>query len=150
MRMLLATDGSEFSEAAAHEVARLGLPPDTEVCVVSVAEVPHQPAATGPYPVPLNLSELEAAVRERARTAVERTRDILQGGTRGDQLRIITKVLSGSPKQALLEEAEGFDPDLIVVGACGHGRFERLLIGSVAQTVAMHAKCSVQITRRRE
>jgi nucleotide-binding universal stress UspA family protein len=148
--MLLATDGSEFSEAAAHEVTRLGLPPDTEVYVVSVAEVPHQPVTTGPYPVPLNLSELEAAVRERANSAVERARAILQGGTRSDQLKIITKVLSGSPKQALLAEAEDLDPDMIVVGACGHGRFERLLIGSVAQAVAMHAKCSVQIARRRE
>jgi nucleotide-binding universal stress UspA family protein len=110
MRILLATDGSEFSEAAAHEVARLGLPPDTEVCVVSVAEALHQAITTVPYPVPLNLSELEAAFRERATSAVDRTRAILQGGTGGDQLKIVPKVLSGSPKQAILAEAEAFDP----------------------------------------
>jgi len=150
MKMILATDGSEYSEAAAREVARLGIPAGSEVRIVSVAETPQHVITGVPYPVPLNVGDLEAAVRERATAAVARAEAILRGGASGGQITIATKVLSGSPKQVIVEEAEEFGADLIVVGACGHGRFERFLIGSVAQAVAMHATCSVQIARAKE
>lgn len=48
-----------------------------------------------------------------------------------------------------MEEAEAFNADLIVAGSHGHGGLERFLLGSVSQTVAAHAKCSVEIVRRR-
>jgi nucleotide-binding universal stress UspA family protein len=149
MKMILATDGSEYSEAAAREIGRVGIPAGTEVRIVSVAEMPQQPLTT-PYPVPLNLTDLEAAVRERANAAVAHAEAIVRGSESGNQITIATKVIIGSPKHAILAEAEEFGADLIVVGACGHGRFERFLIGSVAQAVAMHATCSVQIARAKE
>lgn len=62
-------------------------------------------------------------------------------------MKITTKVLSGSPKRVILEEAEAFGADLIVVGSHGYGMFERFLLGSVSQAVALHAKCSVEIVR---
>ncbi|MEZ5318364.1 MAG: universal stress protein [Vicinamibacterales bacterium] len=150
MRVLLATDGSEYSEAAALEMARLGLPAGTQVSVVFVAETPQYGVTTSPYPVPLNLTELEAAQRERGNVAVARAREILEAGAVKNQITVTTKVVSGAPKQSILAEAEQLGADLIVVGACGHGRIERFFIGSVAQAVAMHAKCSVQIARKKE
>jgi nucleotide-binding universal stress UspA family protein len=48
----------------------------------------------------------------------------------------------------LLETAEAFGADLIVVGSHGHGKLDRFLMGSVAQAVALHATCSVEIVRR--
>lgn len=47
----------------------------------------------------------------------------------------------------ILEEAEAFGADLIVVGSHGHGMLERFLLGSVSQAVALHASCSVEIVR---
>jgi nucleotide-binding universal stress UspA family protein len=47
----------------------------------------------------------------------------------------------------ILEQSEAFGADLIVVGSHGLGNFERFLLGSVAQAVALHAKCSVEIVR---
>lgn len=64
-------------------------------------------------------------------------------------MKITTEVLSGSPKRVILEEAEAFGADLIVVGSHGHGALERFLLGSVSQAVALHAKCSVEIVRTR-
>lgn len=146
MRMLLATDGSDYSEAAVSEIARRGLSPGTEVRIVSVAETPSV-MTMAPYPVPLNLPELEAAARERAGIAVARAEAALRAGADTGRLAIATKILSGPPKQAILADAEEFGADLIVVGACGHSQLERFLLGSVAQAVALHAKCSVQIAR---
>ena len=56
----------------------------------------------------------------------------------------------GSPKQAILQEAEKFDADLIVVGSHGRGAVRRFLLGSISQSVALHAKCSVEIARKKD
>ena len=56
-------------------------------------------------------------------------------------------MIEGPPKLVILEEAEKFGADLIVVGSHGYGFVERFLLGSVSQAVAVHAKCSVEIVR---
>ena len=65
-------------------------------------------------------------------------------------LSITTAVVNGLPKSAILEKAEAFDADLIVVGSQGHGAFSRFLLGSVSQSLATHADCSVMIVRKRD
>ena len=66
-----------------------------------------------------------------------------------NKLSISTVVVNGIPKSAILEKAEAFDADLIVVGSQGHGAFSRFLLGSVSQSLATHADCSVLIVRKR-
>ena len=56
-------------------------------------------------------------------------------------------VVEGEAKQVILDEADRIDPDLIVLGSRGYGTFQRLLLGSVSNAVAQHAKCSVLIVR---
>ena len=53
-------------------------------------------------------------------------------------------------KKEILEKAESFDADLIVVGSQGQGAFSRLLLGSVSQYLATHAKCSVMIVKDKD
>jgi len=94
--------------------------------------------------------EIEKIASERATAAVEKAAAKLRAGETNRQLSVATKVRYGSPKGVILEEAEAFGADLIVVGSHGHGMLERFLLGSVSQAVALHAKCSVEIVRRRE
>jgi nucleotide-binding universal stress UspA family protein len=54
-------------------------------------------------------------------------------------------VLEGLPAETLLEAAE--NADLLVVGSRGRGGFAGLLLGSVSQQCAQHAKCPVVIVR---
>lgn len=56
----------------------------------------------------------------------------------------------GSPKQVILDEAESWVADLIIVGSHGYGAWDRFLLGSVSNAVATHAKCSVEIVRRKQ
>ncbi|HEY6402687.1 MAG TPA: universal stress protein, partial [Blastocatellia bacterium] len=49
----------------------------------------------------------------------------------------------------IIDEAESWGADLIIVGTHGYSTLERLWIGSVSRAVATHAKCSVQIARPR-
>ena len=64
------------------------------------------------------------------------------------KLSITTAAIEGSPKAVIIEEAEKFGADLIVVGSHGHGAVAGFLLGSVSQSVALHAKCSVEIVRK--
>jgi len=146
MRILVATDGSEQSEAAVDEIARQHFPADTEVRVISVVE----PLSFGEG-VDMGLYvEIEKAAHERASAAVEKAAAKFRANEESRQLNVTMEVISGSPKRVILEEAEAFAADLIVVGSHGHGMLERFLIGSVSQGVALHAKCSVEIVRSRK
>ena len=53
----------------------------------------------------------------------------------------------GHPKDVILDEAERWGADLIVVGSHGYGTIKRLFLGSVSLAVATNASCSVEIVR---
>lgn len=149
MKILLATDGSEFGEAAVDEIARWHYPADTEVRVVSVAQTPHSMTTDpmGGFDSSI-YDEIQEYALDVARAAVEKVATKLRADAGSRQFKVTTKVISGSPKEVILEEAEAFGADLIVVGSHGYGRLDRFLLGSVSQAVALHAKCSVEIVRR--
>jgi nucleotide-binding universal stress UspA family protein len=142
MRILLATDGSEYSEAAVDEIARRPLPPKTEVLVISVFELPSFPLS-----VPFGGVDFDNEIQKAAGIAVEKAAAKLQAREESSKVNVLTRVVSGSPKRVILEQAEAFGADLIVVGSRGLGAWDRLLLGSVSQAVAMHANCSVEIAR---
>jgi nucleotide-binding universal stress UspA family protein len=64
-------------------------------------------------------------------------------------LVVESEILHGNPRKETFGEAEKWGADLIVLGPHGMSGIERLLLGSVSQAVAMHAKCSVEIVRPR-
>ncbi len=148
MRILLATDGSEFSEAAVDQIAS-HFSADIEVRVISVAKPPYYQTFEPWSGMDLTLyEEMEKSVREGARAAVEKAAAKLREGNGSPKLSVTTEVLSGSPQEVILDEAEAFGADLIVLGSHGYGALDRFLLGSVSQAVALHAKCSVEIVRR--
>ena len=65
-------------------------------------------------------------------------------------LKLSTEIIEGSPRQVIVDEAENWRADLIVMGSRGLGAWNRLLLGSVSSGVVHHAKCSVEIVRRPE
>jgi hypothetical protein len=58
-----------------------------------------------------------------------------------------TEAVFGSPARVVLEKADEWRPDLIVVGSHGRSALGRLLLGSVSQKVVTEAGCSVRIAR---
>ena len=146
MRILLAIDGSAHSAPSVHEITRQHLPAGSEVRVISVVE-PNFPVYSEGAVSLVSYEELDKMARERARTAVDQAAAEFSADAVGRQLTVTTEVLSGSPKSKILEAADAFGADLIVVGSHGHGMLERFLLGSVAQAVALHATCSVEIVR---
>jgi nucleotide-binding universal stress UspA family protein len=60
-----------------------------------------------------------------------------------------TVVREGDPRSVIVDEAEDWKADLIVVGSHGRTGLKRWLLGSVTQAVVAHAPCSVEVVRRR-
>jgi nucleotide-binding universal stress UspA family protein len=147
MKILLAVDGSAFSEAAAKSVAGRPWPIDSEVKIVTVIE-PSQPYAVEPWALPIRYwDDLEKAAQQQAKQAIEMATKQFNG-TQG--LRISLEILNGSAKGVILDEAETWGADLIVMGSHGYTGLKRILLGSVSHAVMPHAICSVEIVRSRE
>jgi nucleotide-binding universal stress UspA family protein len=129
-RVLLATDGSETSDQAARAVAARPWPEGSEFRVISVDE---------PWVIKSSRAKQEKDPQEAVSTAEQ----VL--GSAG--LKAWGEVLSGKPKEAILEEAQKWGADLIVVGSHGRRGLKRFFLGSVSEAVAMNAHCSVVVVR---
>lgn len=149
MRILLAVDGSPCSEAAVNEVASRPWPSNSEFRIVSAFQIPISPTPEAWTIQPGYYDELARAVREQTQKVVDATSARLKEAL-GPSINVTGEVLPGSPQSAILEEAECWKADLIVVGSHGYGTWHRLLLGSVSQAVVSHAKCSVEVVRHRD
>jgi len=147
MKILLATDGSDCSKAAVDAVAERPWPKGSEVKVITAIELPYTPM-TESWALPDSyFKELETAVMEQAEAAVNQAAKRLKFAP--TELVITTEVANGSAKDVILDEAEKWGADLIVLGSHGYRGWRRFLLGSVSHAVATHARCSVEIVRRR-
>jgi nucleotide-binding universal stress UspA family protein len=148
MKILLATDGSDYSKAAVNSVAERPWPVGSEVKIVSATEIPNVPASEAWVLPGSYYAELDGAAKARAQAAVtEAAERIKAGKTPG--LEITTEVKNGHAKEVILDEAERWDADLIVLGSHGYSAWQRFLLGSVSHAVATHAHCSVEIVRQK-
>src|SRR5262245_141451 len=144
MRVVLATDGSEYSQVAARSVAARPWRPDTEFKVVSFAELP--PFCLPPHPGPVEddtLEGLRQGIMQSAEEAVESARAIL--GSAG--LESVGTVAVGDPRKGILDEAMFWGAWLVVLGSHGTRKTEGIAPGHVAETVAFHSHCSVEVIR---
>ncbi len=146
MKILLAVDGSPCSDKAVEEVARRPWPAGSEIKVLSAYELPL-PANPGAWAIPTNyFEELDRAAAELARSVVERAEATLKAAM-GSGANIKGEAVPGPPRAVILDEAEGWGADLIVVGSHGYRVWQRFLMGSVSQSIVSHALCSVEVVR---
>jgi nucleotide-binding universal stress UspA family protein len=148
MRILLAADGSECSLRAAHSIADRPWPAGSEILVISVVEL-SVPLFRTPYPPYFDRHAMEGLRGE----AMQRTEEALataEGIVSGMGLPVSgTVMVPCAPAKALiLEEAQKWGADLVVVGSHGRRGLTRFLLGSVSEAVAAHATCSVDIIRQ--
>ena len=146
MKILLAIDDSRFSEAATQAIIEQIKAEDAEVRVLTVVDLINyftsEKAAEAYIP---NITEIRLARLHRASELVERAARLL----RAAGFKTTVGVAEGDPKTGIVECAEEWDADLIVLGSHGRKDFDRALLGSVSEAVARYAKCSVEIVRIR-
>jgi nucleotide-binding universal stress UspA family protein len=146
MKILLAIDGSPCSDAAVEEVAHRPWPEGSSIKVLTAFELPVPPAPET-WALPLNyFEEMDLALRQQAQNVVDEAIQNLKSKL-NKTTSVDAQIVPGSPRNAILDEAEAWGADLIVMGSHGYGGWERFLLGSVSQSVVSHAKCSVEVVR---
>lgn len=146
MKILLATDGTRYGEAAADMLRKFSLSEGDSLKIISVVDL-ALPLAIDVYGGYLpDTAELEKAARDNAAKVVTETAEKLRLHF-GEKVAISSDTLFGSPDSRIVETAEEISADLIVMGSHGYKRWERLLLGSVSNSVVHHAHCSVLVVR---
>jgi len=147
MRVLIATDGGKHSEMAIEAVKMLNVAELTEIRIISVVDM-SVPLAIDVYAGYLpSTAEIEKAAKENAESIVKAASEKVAEILKGTDVEITNEVLTGSPESCIVETAERMKADLIIVGSHSYNRWERLLLGSVSDSVIHHAPCSVLVVK---
>lgn len=138
-RVLLATDGSPTAELAAGSAIELCQSTGSELHVVHVGEyLPTLFAYTEEEPV-----ELQANAQLLLDEQTERIR-----GAGGEVARAHLRL--GRPAEQIVNLSEELGAGVVVVGSRGLGTLKRALMGSVSESVVLHAHCPVFVVRPQE
>lgn len=113
-RILVATDGSRFSDAAAVAAGRIA-----ELCRLPVSVISTIRAS------------FTAERAAQAGDAAARVHDFLAARN----IDVDKAVLNGEPNQLIVSTAAALGADLIVLGTHGRTGWERLVVGSVTESV---------------
>jgi nucleotide-binding universal stress UspA family protein len=140
MKILVAYDGSECADAALDDLRRAGLPQDAQIKVLSVVE--------NWLPPPSGLELIEQIGRDQEYLILAR-----RGGIRLVSMEpgwdVKSESGAGSPATVIIEKADEWGGDLIVVGSHGRTALGQFFFGSVSQKVLHEARRSVRVARGR-
>ena len=141
MRVLVATDFSSNAEDALALVAGLEMPAGSAVRIVHVLA----PFPTISALAPASMIALAAEGEREIMTELDRQTAMF----RERALAVQTALVIGRPADMIVEEAQRFHADLVVVGSRGRRRLAATLLGSVSAEVVDRAPCPVLIARGR-
>ena len=147
MKVLFAADGGKQCAAAIEALKLLALKEGDELKIISVVDM-ALPMAIDIYGGYLpDTTDLEKTARENASKILSETTMKFKDFADANGIAVSGEVLFGSPDSRIVETAEEWKADLIVVGSHGYSRWERLLLGSVSDSVVHNAPCSVLVVR---
>jgi nucleotide-binding universal stress UspA family protein len=140
MKILIGVDHSEFSGDLVRVMVKQLRSEHAEVLVLHVLQQVTQAVPEMAF----GYAPEMAGERRSAQVLVERiATELRSAGFKAD-----TAVEVADVRDGIIDAATRWRADLIVVGSHGENGIRRFLLGSVAESVARHANCSVQIVRR--
>ncbi len=134
-KIMVATDGSPCSLAAIERAVHFAKAYDSEIEVVSVAEIPAELYGEAPGLI----EEFERMAKGYADAAVQICRD--------KGITATSHVIEGVAYKAIPDLAKKLGSQVIIVGSHGRTGMRRLLMGSVAEKVIGFASCPVLVAR---
>jgi nucleotide-binding universal stress UspA family protein len=148
MKILIATDGSDYSKAAIKTACESLIRPESANVLIVSAFEDAPPIMAEPFAISAEYyQKVEDAVREQCDTFVDEAKEMIRAHFPSANFPIETEVLRGSADHQIVEKAGEWSADVIVVGSHGRGFWGRLL-GSVSDGVVHHAPCSVLVVRK--
>lgn len=137
-KLLLATDGSIYSEGAIKEAINFAKGCSSKLYAVSVVEAITDYEAFSPQ-------KIEEAMESGVKRHLESVKTMAQN----EGVECETIIAHGEPHQSIVDEAEKRKSDMIILGRRGTKGLKKLLIGEVAAKVIGHATCKVLVVPRR-
>jgi nucleotide-binding universal stress UspA family protein len=138
MKILLPTDGSDYSEGAARFLTHLKFTQDDEVSVLHVISLVTFAGDTEPY-----YPGLFGMKQDIGPKILDSTANILKSLPVG----ISRDLKEGYPDKSIIEASDTAGVDLIVMGARGIKGIRQLLIGSVTRSVAISSPKPVLVIK---
>ncbi|MBI3374696.1 MAG: universal stress protein [Betaproteobacteria bacterium] len=136
-RVLLASDGSEFSAGAQREALRLAKRCNARIRAVTFVASDLEQEAMGEQVLKQELNtaraHLDRIAAQAAAAGVECETEVIQGSSVHEQI---------------LEECERFRADLVIVGRRGRGALARIMVGDTTLKLVGSAHCSVLVVPR--
>jgi nucleotide-binding universal stress UspA family protein len=139
-RMLAAVDGSDGSERALREALRLSAGAPPHVRLVHVLDTDLYRGMLGEEP------EVHDAWRRTAQGYLDRAAAIARAAGAETETVLLEKA-GQRTSRAIVDEAERWKADLIVVGTHGRRGLDHVLMGSVAEGVVRTASVPVLTVR---
>jgi nucleotide-binding universal stress UspA family protein len=157
MKILVGYDGSESADAVLDDLRKAGLPREVEALIVSVGEVMLPPSSVeyelaGPAVTSRRLGVVLAQMETQAAHKLKELQAF--AATAADRLqssfpdwKVRSVGLAGSPSAALIDKADEWGADLVVVGSHGRSALGRFILGSVSKKVVTNSHHSVRVAR---
>jgi nucleotide-binding universal stress UspA family protein len=140
-RILCPTDFSEYAQRALHQAIPLARWYESSLTALHVLPATVPVDGMFPYSLPPH---------EGVRARVGQELDDFVAPAREAGITADTVVRDGPAPSAILELARSLPADLLVMGTHGQGGLERLVLGSVTESVLRKAPCPVLTTSREE
>jgi len=137
-RILIPTDGSDYSMAAVEKGLMLAKEIGAEVTALNVVDN----SSFSYYPRdPVGVEIANKLLREEGERAVNRVKE------RGEEIgvKVTTLIKEGSPGWIISDTSEEYD--LVVIATLGRTGISRILMGSVAERVARHSSSPVMLVK---
>jgi nucleotide-binding universal stress UspA family protein len=141
MNIVIAYDGSIDAGIALDDLQWAGLPSDTQAIVLSVVEE-GIPAQRGDEIVEADFARNQVALGE---SWAEEGRNRLARYCPGWDIQMETQL--GGAATAILDKAQLWSADIVVVGTRGRSKLAGVMLGSVSLKLVREAPCSVRVGR---
>jgi len=139
-RVLVAYDGSGYSEKALDYACRLAVYFKASIRIVSVIDTERVKFIV--YDV---LISREEEFREKVKRMLDKT--VKKYIEKYSGLRIDYRIRTGHPAEEILKEAREWNAELLVIGAKGTTDLREIAIGGIAETLIKYSEIPVLIIK---
>ena len=136
-RILIATDGSEYTKEAVSQGLHLAKVLGADVTALYVVDQ----TSFVSFPMDSSIVSVYSLLENEGKRAVEQV--VEEGNSMG--VTVTPLIVEGSPTRKIVEIAADFD--LVVLGTLGRSALSKLFMGSVAERVTRYAPCPVLVVR---
>lgn len=144
MKVLLALDGTDCSKKALDSVAARSWGPREQFLILSVIEpFPEECDKKNSEEGEEYVEHMQVCCKELTEKAMQKLKE------RHPEATVESRVLEGAVVEQIIQCADSWSADMIVVGSMGHRDCRRFMHGSIAEAVLKQSPCSVEIIKER-